>query len=459
MPRGRHAGARHAPCAGRPVHAQPIVCDAAPGPVAVGTAQWNGWGRDTDNSRYQPEPALRAADVPRLSYRWAYGFAGAEDAGPPAVVDGRLFIGDSTGNVVALDTRSGCSYWNFAADAAVRSAITIGELAASKTLPGQKPSRRRHQRTDAHVEVVKPPSAVFFGDDAGMVYSLDARRGSLLWKTQADADPALRVSGAPLLYGKALYLSLAPMEGAPAAPPAAGSGAVVALDLWTGRLLWKAAADVRSGPTIDVERQLLYVATSEGIVALDLAGGAERWRKAAPTGAEFRHSPILRRLAGAGQILIAVSRDGKVYGFDPARSGELIWQTRAAAEPGELRIEWGAAADHHSVYVGTSLAGLAALDLATGRLRWQARLPQPPAHALTAIPGMLFSAALDGHLRAVSTIGGRIVWDTDTSLPYLTVNGATARGGAPGHGGVIVVDGMLFLNSGNSLLAFSIDGK
>jgi outer membrane protein assembly factor BamB len=94
-----------------------------------------------------------------------------------------------------------------------------------------------------------------------------------------------------------------------------------------------------------------------------------------------------------------------------------------------------------------------------GKLRWQASVAHPPAHALTAVPGMLLSASLDGHLRAFSTIGGKIVWDTDTAQQYHTVNEVPAQGGAPGHGGVIVVDGMVYVNSGNALLAFSIDGK
>jgi polyvinyl alcohol dehydrogenase (cytochrome) len=414
--------------------AQPISCDSDPGPVAVGTAQWNGWGRDTDNSRYQPEPALRAADVPRLAFKWAYGFAGADDAGPPTVVDGRLFIGDSAGHVYALDARTGCSYWTYVASAPVHTAIGVAELGASKTLPGPKPSRRKHAHIDAHVDVQKAPSAVLFSDDAGVVYSLDAQRGTLLWKTPADPEQALSVTGAPLLNGKALYLSLSAKDtgGVPVA------GAVAALDIVAGKLLWKTPLRARSGPSIDVARQLLYVATPEGIVALDLVDGRQRWTWPMPATADFRQAPILRRLAGTAQILIA---------------------TRLEADRDDVRIDWAGAADHHTMYVGSSAADLTALDIATGKMRWRKSMPRPPAHALTVIPGALFCGALDGHLRAYSTIGGRIVLDVDTVRPYSAVNGVAATGGAPGHGGVILVDGMVYFNSGNALLAFSLNGK
>src|SRR5579871_1534633 len=55
----------------------PILCSEPPGPVALGSAQWNGWGGGVENTRYQPEPAIRATDVSRLALKWAFGYPGA----------------------------------------------------------------------------------------------------------------------------------------------------------------------------------------------------------------------------------------------------------------------------------------------------------------------------------------------------------------------------------------------
>lgn len=420
-------------------------CSASPGPVAVGTAQWNGWGRDSDNSRYQPEPALRATDVPKLAVRWAFGYAGADDAAPPSVVDGRVFAGDSTGHVHALDARTGCTYWTYEAAAAVQTAITVGELAAARTLRAPKIFRRSKVRTGAHVEVVKAPSAAFFSDANGTLYALDAEVGNLLWKSPADETAATHVVGAPMLYMKALYVAV--------------TGQVVALDLWTGKLLWKAAVDARSGPTIDAGRQLLYVTVADGVVALDLADGRLRWQKHVPAPVDFRHAPIRRRLPGAHEVLLVTDSAGTIYGFDPAHGGDILWQARVVPDHGEIRIDWGAAADHRNLYVGTAGVGMTALDIASGKLRWNSPVPRSPAHAVTAIPGALFSGSLDGHLRGFSTIGGKILWDVDTARQYPTTNGAEAAGGTPGRGGVVIVKGMVYVNSGSALLAFSIDGK
>src|SRR5277367_4935466 len=61
------------------------LCAARADPVAVGSVQWNGWGRDPFNTRYQPEPAIRATDVPKLSWKWAFGFQGGTEFGQPTL--------------------------------------------------------------------------------------------------------------------------------------------------------------------------------------------------------------------------------------------------------------------------------------------------------------------------------------------------------------------------------------
>jgi polyvinyl alcohol dehydrogenase (cytochrome) len=37
-------------------------------------ADWNGWGVDPTNSRFQPNPGVSAADIPRLKLKWAFGY-------------------------------------------------------------------------------------------------------------------------------------------------------------------------------------------------------------------------------------------------------------------------------------------------------------------------------------------------------------------------------------------------
>jgi len=72
--------------------------------VALGSALWNGWGRDLDNTRYQPEPAIRASDVAKLALKFAYGYQRGTEFGQPTVVDGRVFVTGNAGRIYSLDS-------------------------------------------------------------------------------------------------------------------------------------------------------------------------------------------------------------------------------------------------------------------------------------------------------------------------------------------------------------------
>ena len=53
-----------------------------------------------------------------------------------------------------------------------------------------------------------------------------------------------------------------------------------------------------------------------------------------------------------------------------------------------------------------------------------------------------------GHVRAHATADGRVLWDFDTARDYATVNGVAAKGGSLDGAGAVIVDGMVFVNSG-----------
>ena len=74
---------------------------------------------------------------------------------------------------VALDAKSGCTYWNYDLPAGASTAISIGELGVSET-SGDSEEAETHAGAS---DVIKAPSAAFFGDDSGAVYALDAKKG------------------------------------------------------------------------------------------------------------------------------------------------------------------------------------------------------------------------------------------------------------------------------------------
>lgn len=287
-------------------------------------------------------------------------------------------------------------------------------------------------------------------------------------------------------------------------------------------------AGIWAAPTIDTKRGLLYVttgdnysspatSTSDAVMALDLKSGQVAWSRQMTAGDaynsacgdkgancptengpdyDFGSSAMLVR-AGGRDLVIAGQKSGMVYALDPAKKGEIVWQARVGKGGVNGGVQWGMASDARHVYAAvsdvarirrsdadpndparftlnpTEGGGLTALDLRDGRTVWHATPPPcsttpgcSPAQsaALTAIPGVVFSGSLDGHLRAYAAGDGRVVWDVDTVREYKTVNGVTGRGGSLDGPGPVVAGGMLFVNSGysrfggmagNVLLAFA----
>jgi polyvinyl alcohol dehydrogenase (cytochrome) len=405
------------------------LCRSSEPARAATPTDWNGWGRDSDNSRYQPEPKLAAADLPRLAVKWAFGTRGASIYGQPTIVGGRLYVTSSVGRVYALDAASGCTHWTFDAQASARTAVTIAALPSGL--------------------------AAFMGDDSATVYALDASSGGLLWRRQLDPHPMARITGAPVFRAGRLYVPISSLEEVPASAPGypccTFRGGVAALDAATGRVLWNtpmiapsprpyrrssagtqlygpAGAAVWNAPTIDARRGLLYVGTgnsytdipartANSVVAIGLASGELRWARqltrndnwlvncAAPMisecppggtctapgvancpstlgpDADFGDSPILRRLADGRELLVIGQKSGLVHALDPDREGARVWVTRAGQGSTLGGIEWGMAADDTTVYAPISNAygvggrlpgGITAIDIATGRVRWSA---------------------------------------------------------------------------------------
>jgi polyvinyl alcohol dehydrogenase (cytochrome) len=487
----------------------PEFGDPSAGPL------WNGWGQNLLNTRFQSgaQAGLTASDLSRLKVKWAFGFPAALDANAhPAIANGRLFIGSTSGNVYSLDAASGCIRWHYKVDAGVRAAISIGRI-----------------QTDSGSQY-----AAFFGGGP-FVYAVGADTGKLIWKTQVDTFPAARITGSPIFYNNRLYVPVASGEEGSAASPdyecCRFRGSMVALDASTGKQVWKtytigephktkknkigtqlwgpSGAPIWSSPSIDVKRNAIYATTgdnysdptsrlSDAFMAFHLDTGKILWSRQmtaadAYTAAcripdktncpesngpdfDFSSGPILVTLANGKRALVAGQKSGLVHAVDPDNQGEVIWSVRVGKGGTGGGVQWGSATDGENVYVAVadlgrivvpySLStdvdpkqggGMFALSLDTGKRVWytppapcgdRKRCSPAQSAAVTAIPGVAFSGSVDGHLRGYSTTDGSVLWDVDTVKPYTTVNGEDARGGSMDGPGPVIAGGMLFVNSG-----------
>jgi polyvinyl alcohol dehydrogenase (cytochrome) len=329
----------------------------------------------------------------------------------------------------------------------------------------------------------------------GSVSALRVRDGSLVWKRYTIAED-------PKPTGNSRIGT--PQWG----PSGAGVWASPTLDVKRGRL-YVTTGDNYSTPATN---------TSDAVMALEVKTGRVAWTRQVTSGDaynsscgdkgpncpqengpdfDFGSSALLVRSAGGRDLVLAGQKSGVVTAFDPDRQGEIVWQTRVGQGGVTGGVQWGMASDSRHVYAAVSDVvrvrragtdseapragfdpklggGLAALRLETGEKAWVA----PPAiicgdkancspaqsAAVTAIPDVVFSGSLDGHLRAFSARDGQVIWDVDTARDYDAVNGVKGRGGSIDGPGPVVVGGMLFVNSGyprfggmpgNVLLAFA----
>jgi polyvinyl alcohol dehydrogenase (cytochrome) len=347
------------------------------------------WGIDPHNSRAETaaQSGLTKPDFAKLELAWAVGLPQTPTMrSQPVVAGDTLFVvASDAGRMYAFDTKTGCAKWQYEDPAPLRSSISYGELERGRPV-------------------------IVAGDATGFVIALDARTGKLIWRSDARLVEANRITGTPVIYKGRVYAPLSATEINHAVDESyeccKAQGAVVALDLKTGKKLWvgrtmveatqtqksrvgtqmwgPSGAPIWSTPAIDEKRNLLYVGTGEqnsipfvdttdAIVAFDLTTGERRWtfqatardlwHYACPKGAncfgaetgitvdhDFGGSVIIAKRADGRDILLAGQKSGAVWALDPDNGGKLIWTKRLSKGGANGGIHWGVATDGKRVF-------------------------------------------------------------------------------------------------------------
>ncbi|HEY8571257.1 PQQ-binding-like beta-propeller repeat protein [Phenylobacterium sp.] len=479
------------------------ICKAHP-PVQASASDWNGFGRDPQATRHQPNPGgLTAANVARLKPKWSFSLSGGK-YGQPTVIGRHLFVASYGGHAFSLDADTGCVHWRADLGSASRTSPVLGQVGGRWV--------------------------VFVGDSNSDVHALDANTGKRLWTTNVETHERSRLTGSPALHEGVLYVPTSSAEETITSVATyeccTFSGSVIAIDAKTGKIRWKrkllpdakptrknaagtqmygpAGAAIWSQPAIDPKRRHVYVATgdsytevkesmSDAVVALDLGTGRVVWANQVteddnflvgcgaqrgincPLGDigpdyDYGASPI-PVTAGGKALVLSGQKSGIVYAMDAA-TGKLVWQTKVGAGSAIGGIEWGMAYDGRLLFAANSDAGarkdpkpgLYALNPATGKVVWSAPAPTPTcsfkaprcsnAYAAppSAMPGVVFTGTHDGWLRAYDSRTGKKLWEDDTAgRKYVTVQGVKDQpGGSVDATGPVLAGGRLFVLSGYS---------
>ena len=487
------------------------------------TYDYSGWGGNLEGTGFRTtqQAGITPQNVSKLELKWAFAFPDESDVrSKPAVVGDWLIVGSQSGEVYALNRKTGKIGWHVTAANGLRSGIVVNKEADDVT--------------------------AYFVDGSTYAYAVDVKTGKILWSARAGIDPLAMNTGTPAVYGGKIFVPISSIEVAVAADTnyncCTSSGGVTALDAKTGNLLWyhriitdtatvqgkksngksfygPSGAPVWCSPTVDTKRNLLYIGTgenytlpttntSDAIQAIDMSTGRlvwnfqatqhDAWNLACPvlvncpgkTGRDldFGMAPILVTGEDGKQRLMVGQKAGVVYTLSPD-DGTLLWQTRIGKGGALGGIHWGMATDGKNIYAAnadntlaldpddTSMhasPGIYALDIITGKVVWKEAAPAVAGKksylaansaAPAVVPGIVFAGSNDGHIRAYSTTDGHVLWDYNTDKKYETVNGIEGNGGSIDSYAPLMADGMLYVNSGyaqfgetagNVLLAFEV---
>ena len=444
------------------------------------TTSWPAPNGDAANHR-RAGGSIDAESVSRLQAAWRVPLEGGY-AATPIVLDGVVYAQDLQSNVYAIELDGGRMLWKRAyeesdigpngvnvADGVVFGATQTHAFALDAKTGRERWSVMLANRPGDAIDMapgiadgtVYVSTAVSGAGAVGTLWALDVDTGRPRWRwEQIPADLWGRAdvnSGGGLWHPPAfdengqLYVSTGnplPFPGTAGHPWGSSrpgdnrwTNSIVKLDATTGRVLWGRQVlphDVYDwdleGPVILDKvggRLLALTAGKMGVVyAFDAASGALRWRR--PVGLHNGHdrdnliamrggvplSRPTRILPGWwGGVETQMASDGQTL-YVPVNNLPTVYQSGTELTPSDPERGTGE---------------VVALDIASGRVRWDRRLPSTPYGAATISNDLVFTTTYDGQLWALARSTGKVVWSTSafshTNAPLVVAGDTLIAGG------------------------------
>jgi outer membrane protein assembly factor BamB len=294
-----------------------------------------------------------AALHPPFRLRWTLG-GNALLEFPPTIWGNNLYLIDDSATVKRVNIATGRAIWM----------RHVGRLSAST--PALDVKRK------VLVVSILSDTCGTIGCVDGEEAALSMRSGKILWTFSVPSG----TESSPMIVGNSVYFG-------------DQAGTLYSLDLRTGHEQWSFSTDGSIKAGVDYWGGNLYFGTYGGsFYAVDARTGHEVW--AASPGGQFYSTPAV----GFGHVYVG-NKNGDAYAFD-LRTGAIAWSTGLGSYvyggPAVADIRGLGP----TVYIGSYDAHLYALDAADGTVRWDAGVPSAISGSATVINNTVYVSIVYG---------------------------------------------------------------
>ena len=338
---------------------------AAKEPVGV---IWPMYGYDAARLRaplgFEVHPPFRRAPV------WTFR-AHALLEFPPAIAYSRIYIVNNSGTVFALHQQSGKVLWKYRTHRCSAASPAVGNHLVFVSL------------------LNKPPCNASHGVD-GKVIAFDAETGRIRWqRTIGPSESSPLFADGMVIVGD-------------------WSHDIYAFTAASGNLRWHfKAGGLVKGAISQSGNRVYFGAYDTHVYALDLHTGKQIWRASSQprigrTGTFYANAAI-----AYGRVYIGAT-DGKMYSFG-ATTGKLRWSNGT----GDF-IYSSAAVWRGNVLVGSYDGYFYSFDAATGDIRWRFHAGAKISGSASVIDGVVYFSTLSGRTFGLNARNGKLVWSYPT---------------------------------------------
>jgi outer membrane protein assembly factor BamB len=313
--------------------------------------------------------------APRWKYTIPFTGIGDKDSGvlnKPAAVNGVVYVVAISGNMYALDARTGTFRWQTETNPQKKTPPDPKLITAPVVVSGATTSSGV-----AH-------DIVCSGSDNGGVCAFNSDTGALIWHAEIKS----KAFSSPTVGGNMVYAAL-------------DDGNLYALDAASGERLWRAStgelAVPLSSPVLAEPTQadrLIFIASDDGYVYAFVAqNGAQRWRT-------YVNASVFSSPAVADGSVYVGSATGSVSALHED-TGERSWSTLLSANS-VGRLSSPEVPDHDGiVYLQAEDGSIYALDAGNGKPRWKAPAVVTFFNSPAVARGAVFAGSSDGNLYVV----------------------------------------------------------